>query len=169
MAMSPPAYASPPAASTRPAIAPAAAEPEQRHRPHGCRPDDAGLGPGDQHEPDDAGRRQHDLPPPAYAECAAHEQEEPDDQGQVRAAHGGQVCQSRRREVGLDLLGQPGVVAVDPSVIPLGTRMAIPGYGLGIAADTGGAVVGSTIDVWFPTTAQALAWGRRTVTITVLG
>ncbi len=61
----------------------------------------------------------------------------------------------------------PGVVSVDPSVIPLGTRLTIPGYGVGIAADTGGAVQGSTIDVWFPTRAQALAWGRRTVTITV--
>lgn len=61
----------------------------------------------------------------------------------------------------------PGVVAVDPSVIPLGTRLTIPGYGVGIAADTGGAVQGNTIDVWFPTTAQALQWGRRTVTITV--
>lgn len=62
----------------------------------------------------------------------------------------------------------PGVVAVDPSVIPLGTRMSIPGYGIGIAADTGGAIVGNTIDLWFPTTAQALQWGRRTVTITLL-
>lgn len=61
----------------------------------------------------------------------------------------------------------PGVVAVDPSVIPLGTRMTIPGYGVGVAADTGGAVHGSTIDIWFPTTAQALQWGRRTVTITI--
>lgn len=61
----------------------------------------------------------------------------------------------------------PGVVAVDPSVIPLGTRMTIPGYGVGIAADTGGAVHGAEIDLWFPTTAQALAWGRRTVTITI--
>jgi 3D (Asp-Asp-Asp) domain-containing protein len=61
----------------------------------------------------------------------------------------------------------PGVVAVDPSVIPLGTRMTIPGYGSGIAADTGGAVHGAEIDLWFPTTAQALAWGRRTVTITI--
>ena len=61
----------------------------------------------------------------------------------------------------------PGVVAVDPSVIPLGTRLTIPGYGAGVAADTGGAVQGNTIDVWFPTTAQALAWGRRTVTITI--
>lgn len=61
----------------------------------------------------------------------------------------------------------PGVVAVDPSVIPLGTRLTIPGYGAGVAADTGGAVQGNTIDVWFSTTAQALAWGRRTVTITI--
>jgi 3D (Asp-Asp-Asp) domain-containing protein len=61
----------------------------------------------------------------------------------------------------------PGVVAVDPSVIPLGTRMTIPGYGEGIAADTGSAVTGYTIDLWFPTLADALAWGRRTVTITL--
>jgi 3D (Asp-Asp-Asp) domain-containing protein len=62
-----------------------------------------------------------------------------------------------------------GVVAVDPSVIPLGTRMTIPGYGVGIAADTGGSVQGNIIDLWFPTVAQALAWGRRTVTITLRG
>ena len=60
-----------------------------------------------------------------------------------------------------------GVVAVDPSVIPLGTRLTIPGYGEGVAADTGGGVRGNTIDVWFPTLAQARAWGRRTVTITL--
>jgi 3D (Asp-Asp-Asp) domain-containing protein len=60
-----------------------------------------------------------------------------------------------------------GVIAVDPSVIPLGTRLTIPGYGEGVAADTGGAVRGSTIDLWFPTLAQAHAWGRRTVTITL--
>jgi peptidoglycan DL-endopeptidase CwlO len=60
-----------------------------------------------------------------------------------------------------------GVVAVDPSVIPLGTRMTIPGYGTGVASDTGPAVRGASIDLWFPTEAQALAWGRRTVTITL--
>jgi 3D (Asp-Asp-Asp) domain-containing protein len=60
-----------------------------------------------------------------------------------------------------------GIVAVDPAVIPLGTRMSIPGYGEGVAADTGGAVQGLTIDLWFPTMAAALAWGRRTVTITL--
>ena len=61
----------------------------------------------------------------------------------------------------------PGIVAVDPGVIPLGTQMTIPGYGEGVAADTGGAVRGASIDLWFPTLAQARAWGRRTVTITL--
>jgi 3D (Asp-Asp-Asp) domain-containing protein/peptidoglycan hydrolase CwlO-like protein len=60
-----------------------------------------------------------------------------------------------------------GVVAVDPSFIPLGTRMFVPGYGEGVAADTGSAVRGAMIDVWFPTCEQALAWGWRTVTITL--
>jgi 3D (Asp-Asp-Asp) domain-containing protein len=63
----------------------------------------------------------------------------------------------------------PGVVAVDPSVIPLGTRLSIPGYGEGIAADTGGAIRGAHIDLWFSTEAEALAWGRRNVTIAVGG
>lgn len=58
-----------------------------------------------------------------------------------------------------------GIVAVDPTFIPLGTRMTIPGYGEGVAADKGGAVTGSRIDLWFPTEAEALAWGTRTVTI----
>lgn len=60
-----------------------------------------------------------------------------------------------------------GVVAIDPSVIPLGTRLTIPGYGTGVAADTGGALHGNMIDLWFPTMQQARAWGRRTVTVTI--
>jgi cystine transport system substrate-binding protein len=60
-----------------------------------------------------------------------------------------------------------GVIAVDPSVIPLGTRLTVPGYGEGVAADTGSAVRGADIDLWFPTLAEARAWGRRTVTITL--
>jgi 3D (Asp-Asp-Asp) domain-containing protein/peptidoglycan hydrolase CwlO-like protein len=60
-----------------------------------------------------------------------------------------------------------GVIAVDPSFIPLGTRMFVPGYGEGVAADTGSAVKGAVIDLWFPTCAQALKWGWRTVTITL--
>jgi 3D (Asp-Asp-Asp) domain-containing protein len=60
-----------------------------------------------------------------------------------------------------------GVVAVDPRIIPLGTRLHIPGYGKGVAADTGTAIRGHLIDVWFPTLAEARAWGRKTITITV--
>jgi peptidoglycan DL-endopeptidase CwlO len=60
-----------------------------------------------------------------------------------------------------------GTVAVDPNVIPLGTKLYVPGYGPGIAADTGSAIIGKIIDIWFPTCAQARAWGRKTLTITV--
>ena len=58
----------------------------------------------------------------------------------------------------------PGICATDPSVIPLGTRFYVPGYGECLAADTGSAVIGDTIDLWMPHQ-RALAWGRRTVTI----
>ena len=60
----------------------------------------------------------------------------------------------------------PGVVAVDPTVIPLGSKMYVPGYGNGVAADVGGGIQGATIDLWM-TQAQCFVWGRRTVTITV--
>lgn len=60
----------------------------------------------------------------------------------------------------------PGVVAVDPSVIPLGTRMYVPGYGNGVAADVGSGIKGASIDLWM-TPSQCAAWGRRTVTITL--
>ncbi len=62
-----------------------------------------------------------------------------------------------------------GVIAVDPRVIPLGTRVYVPGYGPAVAADVGSAIIGTTIDLWMPSTADARAWGRRTVTITVYG
>jgi len=62
-----------------------------------------------------------------------------------------------------------GVIAVDPTVIPLGTRVFVPGYGPAVAADVGSAVKGNIIDLWMPSTAQARAWGRRTVTITIYG
>ena len=62
-----------------------------------------------------------------------------------------------------------GVIAVDPNVIPLGTRVFVPGYGAAVAADVGSAIRGNIIDLWMPSTAQARVWGRRTVTITVYG
>src|SRR5262249_47041882 len=60
-----------------------------------------------------------------------------------------------------------GVAAVDPRVIPPGTPTSVPGYGEAIAADVGGSIVGSRVDLWFPTVAQAHQWGLRTVTISL--
>jgi 3D (Asp-Asp-Asp) domain-containing protein len=62
----------------------------------------------------------------------------------------------------------PGLCATDWSVIPSGTRFYVPGYGTCVAADTGGAIVGNRIDVWFASPADTEAWGVRTVTITLL-
>jgi 3D (Asp-Asp-Asp) domain-containing protein len=60
-----------------------------------------------------------------------------------------------------------GIVAVDPKVIPLRTRLFVPGYGRAIAADVGTAIKGRIIDLWFPTLDEARAWGRKSVVITV--
>lgn len=59
-----------------------------------------------------------------------------------------------------------GIIAVDPRVIPLGSRVYVSGYGDAIAADTGGAIRGNKIDVWLPC-GEAIAWGVRTVSVTV--
>jgi uncharacterized protein YabE (DUF348 family)/3D (Asp-Asp-Asp) domain-containing protein len=61
-----------------------------------------------------------------------------------------------------------GIVAVDPSVIPYGTRMYIPGYGFGVAADTGGAIVGDIIDLGFPDGVSP-GWTPRQLDIYILG
>jgi uncharacterized protein YabE (DUF348 family) len=61
-----------------------------------------------------------------------------------------------------------GIVAVDPNVIPLGTRLYIEGYGPAVAADTGGAIKGNIIDVFFPSSEESCNWGRRTVNVYIL-
>ena len=61
-----------------------------------------------------------------------------------------------------------GVIAVDPSVIPLGTRVYIPGYGVAVAQDTGGAIKGNRIDVCYMTKNEAFSWGVRNVPVYIL-
>lgn len=61
-----------------------------------------------------------------------------------------------------------GIVAVDPRVIPLGTRVYVEGYGPGLAADIGGAIKGKRIDLCFNSTRQANAWGRRKTRVWVV-
>ena len=63
---------------------------------------------------------------------------------------------------------QKGVIAVDPLIIPLGTRMYVMGYGEGIAADIGSAIKGNKIDLAFSNRGQALQWGRRRVHVYIL-
>jgi 3D (Asp-Asp-Asp) domain-containing protein len=60
-----------------------------------------------------------------------------------------------------------GTVAVDPKLIPLRTRLFVPGYGKAIAADVGIAIKGPIIDLWMPNDEAARKWGRRTLVITV--
>lgn len=61
-----------------------------------------------------------------------------------------------------------GVVAVDPRVIPLGSIVWVEGYGLAVAADTGSAIKGKRIDVYFPDVRTAMQWGRKDVRVAVL-
>jgi 3D (Asp-Asp-Asp) domain-containing protein len=61
-----------------------------------------------------------------------------------------------------------GIVAVDPAVIKLGSRLYIPGYGQALAADIGGAIVGNRIDLCMESVEEALSFGRRTVKVYVL-
>lgn len=60
------------------------------------------------------------------------------------------------------------LIAVDPNVIPLGSKVWVEGYGYAIAGDTGGDIKGNRIDVLYPSEAAAYSWGRRTVKIRVL-
>ncbi|MGM0258462.1 3D domain-containing protein [Enterococcus sp. AZ102] len=70
---------------------------------------------------------------------------------------------------GIDLRQNPQVIAVDPSVIPIGSIVNVEGYGTAIAADTGGAIKGNIIDVHFPTVEQCRIWGRKfNVKVTIL-
>lgn len=64
-----------------------------------------------------------------------------------------------------------GLIAADPSVLPLGSRVRLehPGYsGEYLVADTGGAIRGRRIDIWTPSASEAMRFGRRTVKLTVL-
>ena len=61
-----------------------------------------------------------------------------------------------------------GVVAVDPKVIPLGSKLYVEGYGYAIAGDTGGAIKGNRIDVFFYSSGEMARWGRRSVRVFVL-
>ena len=68
----------------------------------------------------------------------------------------------------LGLWPKRGIVAVDPRMIPYYTKMYIPGYGMAIAGDTGGAIVGHRIDLFMESLYECYQWGRRDVEIYIL-
>ena len=72
--------------------------------------------------------------------------------------------------IGIDLRANPNqrVIAVDPRVIPLGSKVWVEGYGEAIAGDTGGAIKGNKIDVFIPSQESAMAWGVKTVKIKMI-
>jgi 3D (Asp-Asp-Asp) domain-containing protein len=71
---------------------------------------------------------------------------------------------------GINLKKNPNVkvIAVDPRVIKLGTKVYVEGYGYAIAGDTGSAIKGKKIDIFMPNHTSALKWGRKTVKIKIL-
>jgi 3D (Asp-Asp-Asp) domain-containing protein len=75
-----------------------------------------------------------------------------------------------RTAIGYNIKNNPDLklIAVDPSVIPLGTKVWVEGYGTAVAGDTGGAIKGHKIDVLMPTRAKALTWGRKVVKVVIL-
>ncbi|WP_242310262.1 cell wall-binding protein EntC [Bacillus cereus group sp. BfR-BA-01331] len=72
--------------------------------------------------------------------------------------------------MGHNLTANPNMklIAVDPSVIPLGSKVWVEGYGVAIAGDTGGAIKGNKIDVLMPDKGTSSNWGRQTVTVKIL-
>ena len=69
---------------------------------------------------------------------------------------------------GINLRQNPNVIAVDPSVIPLGSTVIVPGYGTYIAGDTGSDIVGNRIDVHITNLDTAWAFGRQSMNVTVI-
>lgn len=76
------------------------------------------------------------------------------------------VATGNRTAIGI--VPYEGIVAVDPRMIPMYTKMYIPGYGIAMAGDTGGDMVGHRVDLFFNDYHRAIQWGRRDVEIYIL-
>jgi uncharacterized protein YabE (DUF348 family) len=76
------------------------------------------------------------------------------------------VATGNRTSIGL--VPYEGIVAVDPRMIPYYTKMYIPGYGMAMAGDTGGDMVGHRVDLFFGDYHRAIQWGRRDIDIYIL-
>ncbi|AMO85102.1 Cell wall-binding protein yocH precursor [Solibacillus isronensis B3W22] len=73
-------------------------------------------------------------------------------------------------KTGLNLRKNPSlkVIAVDPKIIPLGSKVWVEGYGIAVAGDVGSAIKGKKIDIFMSKKSTAKNWGRKTVTVKLL-
>jgi 3D (Asp-Asp-Asp) domain-containing protein len=90
----------------------------------------------------------------------------------VRATAYTADCQgcSGTTATGIDLKANPNtkVISVDPSVIPLGSKVYVEGYGYATAADTGSAIKGNKVDIFIPNEQDAINWGVKNVKLQIL-
>ncbi|MBK5442051.1 3D domain-containing protein [Peribacillus sp. TH24] len=90
----------------------------------------------------------------------------------VRATAYTADCQgcSGTTATGIDLKANPDtkVISVDPSVIPLGSKVYVEGYGYATAADTGSAIKGNKVDIFIPNEQDAINWGVKNVKLQIL-
>ena len=87
-----------------------------------------------------------------------------------RPTHASGPARGRRKVVGRTASGtraRLGTVAADPARYPMGTVIHVPGYGYGRVEDTGGAITGDALDLWFPSHARAQTWGRQSLAVQV--
>jgi len=95
----------------------------------------------------------------AYCPCKSCTGKDTSSPGYNRTASG---TQAKRNPNGYS------TIAVDPRIIPLGTKVYVEGYGFAVAEDTGGAIKGNKIDCYFPTHSEALQWGVKYKNVYIL-
>lgn len=81
------------------------------------------------------------------------------------------TCYSLRGRTASGAYVRKGIIAADPRVLPLGTRVYLKAGNLSgeyLVADTGGVIKGNIVDIWVPSTGQAMSFGRRKIQLTVL-
>ena len=81
------------------------------------------------------------------------------------------ALKGKPKKIGVTASGKTarhGTVAADPAVFRFGTRLEIPGYGIGVVEDIGGAIKGRHIDIWFSSHAAAKRWGVKRLKVKVL-
>jgi 3D (Asp-Asp-Asp) domain-containing protein len=83
------------------------------------------------------------------------------------------TCYCLRGKTASGAMVRRGIVAADPRILPLGTRISLSNAGRYsgnyLVADTGGVIKGRILDIWVPSCGEAIGWGRRGVTVTILG